>query len=95
MVCVDRRHGVVVGRDPCSVERPRGRLSGNAFAGEVDQDHVVVGAAGDELEAALEERCGERFGVGDRAVGVVGELGCGGFGHSCRGSWISGPAMVG
>jgi len=38
-----------------------GRLAGNALAGQVDEDQVVVGAAGDQVEAALQQGLGERL----------------------------------
>ena len=38
------------------------------------QDQVVVGAAGDQVEAALDQRGGERLGVRDDLVGVRLEL---------------------
>ena len=44
------------------------------LVGQVDEQQVVVGAAGDEVEAALEQRLGERGRVGHDGARVVGEL---------------------
>src|SRR2546422_5027831 len=48
---------------PISVERLLGLLAGETAAREVDQDQVGVGSAGDEPEAACQERRGERLRV--------------------------------
>ena len=64
------RHGVEVQLDAGRVQRLGGRLAVDALVGQVDQDQVVVGAAGDQVEAALVERGGERLGVGDDLVRV-------------------------
>jgi hypothetical protein len=44
-----------------------------ALVGQVDQDEVVVGAAGDEVEAVLGQRRRQRLGVGHDLVRVVRE----------------------
>ena len=49
------------------------------FAAEVDEHEVVVGAAGDEAVAAIEEFVGEGLGVFDDLAGVGFELGFEGF----------------
>ena len=73
------RDGVVVELDARGVERAGGDLAGDALGGEVGEDQVVVGAAGDERPAALDEGGRERAGVGDDLVGVAPELGGGGL----------------
>ena len=67
------RDGVVVELDAGGVERLRGDLAGDVLGREVGEDEVVVGAAGDEVEAALEQRLGERARVGDDLARVVAE----------------------
>ena len=64
------RPGRAPWRRPCPV---------TPLGGEVDEDQVVVGAAGDQVGAAVHQRLGERPGVGDDGVGVVAERGCGGL----------------
>ena len=66
-------HRVVVDDDPGPVEGLRRRLARHVLGGEVDEDQVVVGAAGDQVEAARQQPVGERPGVGDDRVGVVAE----------------------
>ena len=50
------RDGVLVDRDAGLVERLLGDLAGEALGPEVDQHQVVVGAARDDGEAALDQR---------------------------------------
>ena len=66
-------------RDPGAVEDLLGHLAGQVGVegSQVDQDHVVVGAARDEAEALLDERPRERLGVGHDPGRVGAELGPG------------------
>ena len=59
------RDRVVVEDEPGPLQRLGRRAPADAPAGQVDQQQVVVGAARDEVEAALEQRVGERLGVVD------------------------------
>ena len=68
------RDRVVVADEPRPLERLGGGPPADALAGEVDEQQVVVGAAGDEVEPALDQRGGKRRRVGDDRAGVVGEL---------------------
>src|ERR1019366_6527039 len=52
-----------------------------AAGGYVDEDQVVVGAAGDQPDAAAQEPVGEGGGVVNDALGVVAEAGGAGFGQ--------------
>ena len=58
-----------------AVERSLGRLAGEALRRQIDQHQVVVGAAGDKLVAAGEDRLRHRLGVGDHGMRVSLELG--------------------
>lgn len=71
------RHGVVVDDDPRPVERLGHDLAGDPLGREVGQQHVVVRAAGDEVEAARREFLAQRTCVGGHLAGVRGEFGSG------------------
>ena len=60
---------------PQRVERLLGQLAADAQRRHVDQHQVIVGAAADELQAAGEQRLGQRLGVVDDLLGVRLELG--------------------
>ena len=53
--CGSFGHGVLVDRDARAVQRLLGDLAGQAAAPQVDQHQVVVGAARDQVEAALDQ----------------------------------------
>ena len=57
-----------------AAERGLGVLAGHALRAQVDEHQVGVGAAGDDVEAALHQRLGERLRVPDDLRRVVGEL---------------------
>jgi hypothetical protein len=57
-----------------ATQRGVGRLAGDTLGDQVDQHQVVVGAAGDDLVAALDEHGGHRARVGDHLLLVDGEL---------------------
>ena len=57
--------GVLVDRDAGLVERLLRRLAGEVLGPQVHQHQVGVGAAGDDREAALDQRVGQRLGVLD------------------------------
>ena len=59
------RDRVVVELDAGDVERLRGDLAGDVLRREVGEDQVVVGATGDQREALLDHRRGERLRVRD------------------------------
>ena len=52
-----------------------GQLAADAERRDVDQHQVIVGAAADQLQAAGEQRFGQRLGVVDDLLGVRLELG--------------------
>ena len=52
-----------------------GRLAGQSLRPQIDQDEVGVGAAGDQVQAGLDHRRGERLGVVDHLAGVGLEVG--------------------
>ena len=62
--------GVFVHRDPGVVERLLGLLAVEAFGAEVDQEHMVVGAAGNNAVAEHGEAGGQGAGVGHDLRGV-------------------------
>ena len=51
-------HGIVVGFDSGPVQRLCQFLAGDVFISQVDENKVVVGAAGDEVEAVFEQFLG-------------------------------------
>ena len=69
------RDAVLVAGDRRALERLVGVFAGDAQRPEVDQCEMGVGAAGDEIGAALLEAAGERLGVGDHRLGVGLEVG--------------------
>src|SRR3990172_1440145 len=66
--------GVVVADDAGTVERLRGLLPEDTLVRQVDQDQVIVGAAGDEPEAALQQLGGQRLRVAHDLAAVLPEL---------------------
>ena len=64
---------VLVAGEAGALQRPLGVAALHALRAQVDEHHVAVGAAGDDVEAAGLERRGERAGVGDDPGGVVAE----------------------
>ena len=60
---------------PGVLEALVGVLAGEPERPKVDQREMRVGAAGDEVGAALLEPVGERLGVGDHRLGIGLELG--------------------
>ena len=60
---------------PTSSSRLLGVLAGDAGGTQVDEHEVVVGAARDEPQAALDHRGAHRLGVDDDLVDVGLELG--------------------
>jgi hypothetical protein len=69
------RHRVVVRLDAGPVQRLGGRLAADALGRQVDQDQVVIGTAGDQVEAAGQQRVSQRLGVVHHLAGVVAEAG--------------------
>ena len=49
------RHRVLVDGDVGAAQRRIGRLAGDALLDQVDQEQVIVGAAGDDVVAARDE----------------------------------------
>lgn len=76
-----KRDGVAVDGDAGLVERDLRLFAGHAFAGQVDEDQVVVGAAGDEAEAFLHHLLGKVLAVADDVLLVDFELGLEGLGE--------------
>ena len=66
-------HGVVVDLDAGAVERLGDRLATDALVCQVDEDEVVIGAAGDEVEPVAGEFVSECSRVRYDGVGVVPE----------------------
>ena len=58
---------------PTSSVRGLGGLAVEAGRAEVDEDEVDVGAAGEDLDAVLDQALGERLGVGDRLALALAE----------------------
>ena len=48
-----------------------GQLAADAQRRDVDQHQVIVGAAADQLQAAGQQRLGQRLGVVDDLLGVL------------------------
>src|SRR5699024_9040775 len=67
-------HGVLVGGDVGPAQRFFRGFAGDAFVDQADQDEVVVGAAGDDVEAAVHEYVGHGAGVFDGLFLVGFEL---------------------
>ena len=67
--------GVLVGGDVRAVEQLLHVAACDAHAHDVGQQQVVVGAAGDEADAALGERVGQGRGVAHDLVLILRELG--------------------
>ena len=59
---------------PGLVQRASGGLARDAARRHVDQDQVVVGAAGDQAETARRERAAQRLGVLDDLLAVAAEV---------------------
>ncbi len=67
-------NGVVVRDDAGSVKGFGEFFAGDALVPQVDQHQMVVGTAGNEVEAALHQFLGHGFGVGDDLLGVGDEF---------------------
>ncbi len=90
--------GVVVADDPRPVQRLGGLLSDDLFVREVHQDQMGVGAAGDEVEAPLQELRRQHLGVEYDLVTVLAKGGGRrlGQGHAYGGgSVVVRPALQG
>ncbi|MPL75491.1 hypothetical protein SDC9_21315 [bioreactor metagenome] len=68
------RDAVLVAGDMGPAERLLGGIALHALRAQVDQHHMGVGAAGDDVEAALHQLVGERLRVQHDLLGVVLEL---------------------
>src|SRR5262249_49442201 len=64
----------VVGCEARRVERLGGELARHVLAGQIGEDQVVVGAAGDQRPAALDQPGGERARIADDLMRVALEL---------------------
>ena len=90
--------GVLVEADAGPVEGQAGLLAREVLvdAAQVDQQQVVVGAAGHEAEAVATQALGQGRGVGHHRPGVVGERRVGGLGEGDRlgrDDVVEGPAL--
>src|SRR5699024_8122726 len=74
-------YGVFVDGDVRLRQRRFGGFAGQSTGDEVDQEQVVVGAAGDHIIAPFEEDGGHGAGVVDGLVLLGGEGGLGRFGQ--------------
>ena len=60
-----KRDGVLVADDTCIVQRRRCHLARDARSLDINEEKVIVGAAGDQTEPFILQHLGKRLGVGN------------------------------
>lgn len=78
------RDAIVVGHDACPVQRLCEFFAGDILISQVDEDQVIIRAAGHEIEAVFEQHLGQGLGVPDDLSSVGDELRRVGLGHRYR-----------